>query len=131
MTAAKRKRARTLGEIADDMYEERERKRAAESVVKKHEERLDELEQELLAAADKQQLTGGKGTKATFAVSESIVPQVNDWDAFHAFIMKENMLHLLQRRAAVPACRELFELKGAIPGVEKFTKRSINLRSIA
>ncbi len=119
-----------IGKIIDKMHDIRERKRAAEEVVKTIEAEYAVQEQKLMEAADEQGITAGKGSKASFTLGESIVPQVSDWGAFYKFIYKNGYGHLLERRPSVTACRELFETKGAIPGVEKFTKRRINLRTI-
>lgn len=123
-------KSRTIGELVDNMHEIRERKKAAEEVVKGIAAELDQAEQELLKAADDQQTTAGKGKLASFSVSENVVPQVTDWDKFYKFIAKNKWFHLLERRPSVTGCRELFDTKGAIPGVEKFTKRRVNLRGL-
>lgn len=119
----------TIGEMTDKLHEVRERKRAAEEVVKAIEEEYQALEAKLLEAADAQQTATGKGKKASFSINESVLPQVKDWDVFWKFIGKHKYFHLLERRPSVTGCRELFDTKGAIPGVERFTKRKINLRS--
>lgn len=122
--------APTLGELTDKLRDIYERKKAAEEVVKALDEEYKKAELALMEAADAQQTTAGKGKKASFSISESVLPQVKDWDAFGKFIYKNKYLHLLERRPSVTGCRELFETKGAIPGVEKFTKRKINLRGV-
>lgn len=122
--------SRTIGELADALFEIRERKTEAEQVVKAIEEEYRKVEAELYEVADGQQTLTGKGKKASFSIGESVVPQVKDWDAFYKFIYKNKFAHLLERRPSVTGCRELFDTKGAIPGVEKFTKRKINLRGV-
>jgi len=92
--------------------------------------KYNEKEAELYKAADEQKTSAGKGTRGSFSIGDSVVPQVKDWDLFYKFIHKNKWWHLLERRPSVVACRELFDTKGKIPGVEKFTKRKINLRSI-
>lgn len=119
---------KTLGDLVDKLHETRERKRVAEDVVKGIEEEYRQVEAELMALADEQGTTVGKGKAGAFSIVESVLPQVKDWDAFLKYIYKHKYGHLLERRPSVTGCRELFETKGAIPGVEKFTKRKINLR---
>jgi ATP-dependent phosphoenolpyruvate carboxykinase len=121
---------RTLGELADSLHAKREEKRAAEEVVKALDEEYRRLEAELMELADEQQTLTGKGKTGSFSVVEKVLPQVKDWDAFYKYIQKTKYWHLLERRPSVTGCRELFDTKGAIPGVEKFTKRSINLRGV-
>jgi hypothetical protein len=122
--------SKTIGELADEMFAVREKKKLAEELVKAIGEELALAEQALMEAADAQQTTAGKGKLASFTVGESVVPQVKDWDAFYKYIYKNKFAHLLERRPSVTGCRELFDTKGAIPGVEKFTKRKINLRGV-
>ena len=120
----------TIGELADKLHSIRERKKAAEEAVKAIQEEYERAELELFEAADAQQTTTGKGKLASFSIGESVLPQVKDWDAFHKFIYKHKYAHLLERRPSVTECRELFESRGDIPGVERFTKRKINLRRV-
>ena len=77
-----------------------------------------------------QNTEAGKGKLASFTIGTSAVPQVKDWDLFYKYIYKNKFGHLLERRPSVTGCRELFDTKGNITGVEKFTKRKINLRGV-
>lgn len=120
----------TIGSLTDEMHELREKKRALEEKIKEYDEQYKELELKLIELADEQGTSTGKGKAASFTVAESVVPQVADWDTFYKFIHKNKYWHLLERRPSVTGCRELFETKGAIPGVDRFTKRRVNLRSI-
>jgi len=120
---------KTLGQLTDELWALREAKRLKEEEAKALDEQMKELEKVIIEAADEQGLTSGKGSKAAFTVAESVVPQVTDWDSFYKFIHRNKYWHLLERRPSVTGCRELFETKGAIPGVDRFTKRRVNLRS--
>jgi hypothetical protein len=120
----------TIGGLADKLFEIRTRRDAAVAVVEGIKKEYEEVELEIYTLADDQQTATGKGTKASFSIGESVVPQVKDWDAFLKYIYKNKYGHLLERRPSVTGCRELFDTKGAIPGVEKFTKRKINLRGV-
>lgn len=104
---------------------EADKKEAAE-VVKAIEAHITSVETALLAQLDKEQTTNGGGKLATVSVTESIVPTVTDWDSFYKYIARMKYYHLLERRPSVTGCRELFETKGAIPGVMPFTKRKLN-----
>lgn len=121
---------KTIGQLADELHDLREEKRAKEEEVKEIQERYDKKLMELFDLADEQETTVGKGQRGSFSLGESTVPQVKDWDAFYKYIQKTKYWHLLERRPSVTGCRELFDTKGAIPGVEKFTKRTINLRGV-
>ena len=87
---------------------------------------IDGVELALMEQLDAQKTTSGGGKRATVTINESIVPNIKDWDLFAEYIYKNKYLHLLQRRPAVLACREIFELRGKLPGAEAFTKRTLN-----
>lgn len=87
---------------------------------------IDRVEKALFEQMEKEGTTNGGGSKATVSIVESVVPNVKDWDAFSKYIFRTKYLHLLERRPSVTGCRELFETKGAIPGVEPFIKRRLN-----
>ena len=64
------------------------------------------------------------------SVKEADVPVVKDWDALYNYIRTSGYFHLLNRAPNAASFRELFERGEAIPGVESFTKRSLNFKSI-
>jgi hypothetical protein len=68
-------------------------------------------------------------TLGTAIISETQQPSVKDWDAFYKHIKDSDAFHLLQRRAAAAAFRELWDIGQVVPGVESFTQRTINLRA--
>lgn len=128
-TVTKTKRPPTLGTMIDRLSAIREKKRAQEEVVKAIDAEYRALETEILErmlaeGADK---IGAK--TATASVSKSVVPQVENWDLFYSFIHKHKYYHMLERRPATAAFREMLELKGDVPGVTPFTKTTLNLRS--
>ena len=70
------------------------------------------------------------GKAASVSISTSTVANVEDWDAFLAWIYKTKNGHLLQRRVSDPAWREMVEIKGVVPGTQPFTKKRLNLRAL-
>lgn len=121
---------KTIGQLADEMHDLRETKRELEEQVKIVQEKYDLKMLELFDLADAQDTTVGRGQRGSFTIGESVVPQVKDWDTFYKYIQKTKYWHLLERRPSVTGCRELFDTKGLIPGVDKFTKRTLNLRKV-
>lgn len=120
----------SLGSKIDHLHTLREKKRAlekeAESISQEMKLREDELIQEMQASG----LSKMTGSKATVSISESVKPNVQDWDSFYKFIARHKYFHLLERRPSVTGCRELFETRGKIPGVVPFVLRSLNLRTL-
>lgn len=119
----------TLGKRVDLMWELREKRRALDAESKRLDEEYKAIEQSVIEELKNQGSTRTDGVKATASLSTIVVPQVDDWEAFHKYILRNKYLHLLERRAAAAACRELFEHKGSIPGVTPFPKEGINLRT--
>lgn len=91
----------------------------------------DEAEQQLIESMDALGTDQVRNEHATASVTERVVPQVEDWDRFTTFIMRNKALYLLERRPAATAYREMLEQRKGrpIPGVQSFTKRTIGLRS--
>ena len=120
----------TIGELADKLYEIRARRVVAEAEVTKIQDEYVKVELQIYDLADAQKTSVGKGKTGSFSIGKAVVPQVKDWDKFLKFIYRHKYGHLLERRPSVTACRELWDTKGAVPGVEKFEKRKINLRGV-
>ena len=120
----------SLGDKIDLLFAVRERMRAAQAIFDRFEEDYKAVEKAAAEQMATEHVSGSRGTKATLSISESIVPQVEDWDRFYAFITKHKYFHLLDRRPSVAGCRELFETKGAIPGVVPFTKQKYSLTTL-
>ena len=120
----------TVGVKIDALHALREEKRQLEELLKAKAQEISLAENELIEQMDQQNITKSTGSKATVSISTSVKPSVEDWDAFYAYIHKNKYYHLLERRPSVTGCRELFDHKGAIPGVVPFTQRKLNIRSV-
>lgn len=120
----------TLGSMIDTIHELRERKRDLEERIKVVTEELHLAEVELMTQMDSESITKSTGKRATVSITSSVKPTVEDWDLFYQYIHRHKYYHLLERRPSVTGCRELFEMKGKIPGVVPFTQRKLNVRSI-
>ena len=120
----------TVGAKIDSLHALREEKRLLEEQVKAKAQEIDLAENELIEQMDQQNISKSTGSKATVSITTSVKPSVEDWDAFYAFIHKNKYYHLLERRPSVTGCRELFDTKGAVPGVVPFTQRKLNIRSV-
>lgn len=121
--------APTIGMLIDQMHAKREEKRLVSKQLDELDEAYRALETQLLALMDAQKTTKGAGAVASASVSETVVANVEDWDKFHAYIHKMKAYHLLERRPAQAAVRELFQMSKTVPGVTPFTNRRINLRA--
>lgn len=123
-------RPKPLGALVDQLWSEREAKRTQEAEIKVIESRITALEVELLERLEAEGLDALKGSKASISIGSSISANVEDWDAFHVYIGKNKFWHLLQRRVSDPAYRELLDMGKKVPGVQPFTKKRLNIRSL-
>lgn len=114
-----------LAEIRDDL-------RTQLKVVSDEEKRLKDLladnEQAIIEQLDAQGVTRSGIGPYSMSISETVVGNVADWDQVHAYILENEAFHLLQRRLANAAYGEMLSLGEALPGVEPFTKRTLNFR---
>ena len=131
MATAVKTRAPSVGAVIDQLWGVREQKRELEAQVKEVALKIEELEAQLMERLEKEGLEKAAGSKASVSVGTSVVADVQDWDAFWAFIFKNKYSHLLQRRVSEPAYRELLDAGKKVPGVQPFTKRKLNVRTVA
>lgn len=122
--------APTMGTLIDSIWASREEKRRLEVQVKEAETTIAELQTQLMERMEAEGTDKAQGSKASVSISKNVVADVQDWDAFWAYVIKKKYTHLLQRRVSDPAYRELLEAGQNVPGVEPFTKRALNVRSL-
>lgn len=128
--AVKTAKAPSTGAIIDQYWAAREEKRRLEDQVKEVGAKLTEIEEQLLERMDADGLEKATGSKASASITTSTVADVQDWDALWPYIAKNKLFHMVQRRISDPAYRELLEMGKKVPGVQPFTKRKLNLRSL-
>ncbi len=120
----------TLGAQIDALFDLRERKRAADEVVDEIKALIEAKEFQLQAEMEQQGVARASGRKASVGISESVVPQVEDWDEFYKYIRRNGAFELLERRPAAAAFREHAQNRRdhTVPGVVPFLKRKLSLR---
>lgn len=130
MATAAKTRPPALGSMIDKIWAVREEKRRLEEQVKEASERISELEAQLFEQLEAQGLDKATGSKASVSITTSVVADVQDWDAVWPYIAKTKAWHLVQRRLSDPAYRELLDMGKKVPGVQPFTKRKLNVRTL-
>lgn len=129
-TAAKARPA-TTGSIIDKLWAARESKRLLEVQIKEVGVQIEDIETALMERLGAEGLEKATGSKASVSITSSVNADVQDWDTFWTFIIKNKYSQLLQRRVSEPAYRELLEAGKKVPGVQPFTKKKLNLRTLA
>lgn len=117
--------------MIDTIWALREKKRALNVQLEAVEAEIATQEQALLERMDHEGVDKSTGKCASVSIAEHVVGNIQDWDALVAFVKKKGYFHLFQRRVTDTACRELWERGDTIPGVDPFTKRKINIRTIS
>lgn len=120
----------TLGATIDSMWALREKKRSLDAQVKTVEADIKLLETSMFELLDAQETRKGEGKHASVSINESVVCNVEDWEALWPWIAKTKNFHLIQKRVSDPGMRELWALGKVIPGTQPFTKRTLSLKSL-
>lgn len=122
----------TIGALIDALDDAREVKKAIAIKEKEASKVYNDLEAQIIAILDENETTRGGGKKATASISEEEAHQIDDFDTFAAFVKKNNLMHLFQRRLSGPAVREIAEKRkgGIIPGLSVYKKRKLSLHSL-
>lgn len=119
---------KTLDELISDLKHIRaERKRLAD-LDKLLVEEWRAAEGVLIKRLDEQKVNRVSTDVATATITEEDVPMVLDWDAFYDYLIENRATHLLQRRVATAAWRELVSNGFPVPGIDVYKKREISLR---
>jgi len=122
--------AEQIGTMIDNLDKIRERKRALDEQVKDLETQYRELSEQILARLAEQGLPKASGRRATVSRSETLVGQLEDWEALTKYISRTKNYQLFERRISAAAFRELFEKKGEVPGIKPFTKVTLKHSSL-
>jgi len=126
----------TLGQAADKIYDLREKKRKIEADLKVVEAEITALTETIFGLLEKQDTRKAEGKKASISVNYAINPSTKNWDETARFIIngkrgdKFAFAHLLYKRIAAPAYRELRSLGMVIPGQEDFTNRTLSITKL-
>ena len=118
----------TLADLALARDALREEYRELQAEEKRLKALLDDNEQAIIDLLDAQGVTRSGIGPFSMSISETIVGNVDDWDSVYQYIVENDAFHLLQRRLANAAYKEILDGGEAIEGIEPFTKRSLNFR---
>lgn len=121
-------KARTLGQISDEILAIQVKIKKLDDEVEGLKKQKDVLCEELMVVADAQKLEKGGGKASSFTIKPQTVPHVENWDMFYEYMLKKKYLHLLQRRPGTTACAELWDKGIDIPGVAKFTSMKVTVK---
>lgn len=126
----------TLGGAADRIWMLREEKRVLDAALKGKESEIESLTETIFDLLDSQDSRKAEGKRASVSINTSVQATTVDWTEFMKFVAKgkrndkDAYLHLVQKRVAVEAYRELLALGITVPGVTPFHKRTLSITSL-
>jgi hypothetical protein len=119
----------TLADRLGKLSEAIEARRKAQAAADAAQEVEDGLRAAVLQAMLDAEIESTRGAGMTVSVRRSTVPQVQDWAALDAYIVKHKALDLLQRRVSATAWRERVDAGQEVPGVTAFTRVDLSTRA--
>ena len=119
-----------LNDKIDKMFRLRERKRVLEAQVKAINAEIAECNDWLLRSFEEVGTSTARGSLASATMTETIVPNIEDWGLVQQYIMDNDALYLVHRRISAGPWKELMDTGEEIPGITPFTKRTISLRKL-
>lgn len=133
-TTALRKQAKpTVGFLIDSLQNIRAQKRDLAEREKALNAEYDAIELQLINMMDAEGLAKSTGKTATASLTTtrnfSFIKE-GGFEAFFAYAAKLKRPDLIQRRISVPAVRELWAMKGTVPGLTPYDEKKIGLRDL-
>ena len=127
--AAQKNSPKTTADIMRLMLRVRDRRRKVNKIDQQLIAQWDELKGLLLGRMKEQgdDINAISSRTHTATKTSETVPVVDDWDEFFEWLWETKSWHLLQRRIAVKAFREVIESGGAVPGLRPTDKIDISL----
>lgn len=127
----------TLGSCVDKLWElqsdiqktEAQLKASPISVrLERLQKEYDELQEHIFQRFGDAEVDGATGRKAAAVVVAKDYPTIKDWDAFIKYVRRRNAWDLIQRRPATMAARARWQDGLKIPGLERYTKKTVSLK---
>jgi hypothetical protein len=120
----------TLGACADELYQLREQRLAAQKIVDALASQEARLREHVIHELEAQGATAVSGQLARAGVTFTQLGRVADWDKFYAHVLATKDFSLMQRRLNDGALRERWEAAETVPGVVPFAVPKISLTKV-
>jgi hypothetical protein len=112
---------KTLGAAADKLYDMRAARLKAQAAVDKLHDKEKELQEHIKIQLTQAHAEGVEGKKARVGITLGVVADVQDWDEYYKWVKKTGDFSLFMRKLNDGSCRERWENKEVIPGVQPQT----------
>lgn len=121
---------KTLGAAIDLLKKLRDERKAADAVAAAKKEVESAIEDAIFARFAKAELDGARGRTAQAAIVRTEVPTIKDYDAVAAFVLKERVPELFQRRLSTETVRALWANGTTVPGIDKYVAVRLSLTAV-
>jgi len=118
----------TLHHLIEQLGILRAEKKRHEYAAKQCEQQIRSKEHEIMDMMDDLEISESRSAAGKVALTESVYPQVENWDSFYQWILENQYLHFLEKRPAVLAYREALRQSISVPGVLPYTKRKVTFK---
>lgn len=117
-----------LSNLIGLLIEEGKRRDAAQELADEHEANEKALHEVILVKLQETGVDRVAYAGYTAKREEAVYGNIKDYDTFIKWVHRNKYWHMLERRLAVLAFREMLGIKGAVPGVEPVTKVKLSFR---
>ena len=121
---------KTLGACADKLYTLKEQRLKIQAQADAIEEQEKALKEHLIMHLSKEHAEGVAGRAARANITRTVVATAKDWDKFYVYVRQSGDFSLMQKRLHDAACRERWDAKEQIPGVEPFNVLKVSLTKV-
>ncbi len=122
----------TLGRKIDALNLHRSKIRDLEKKIDILKAKYTDMATTIMDEMEKQDIYDSTGKTASVHLKNTEVANVKDWEKVYNYIHRHKAYHMMFRRIADAVWREECETARGhkIPGIESFTRRSLNLRTL-
>jgi len=119
-----------INTLVKKLWTLREQLRTLAKTEKELREAYNETSIALLSQLDTMGVDSLRTSVARVSITESQIAKLADWEAFTQYVLDNNAFHLLQKRPAANAIKELHTISGELPpGIDLIQIREISMRT--
>lgn len=119
-----------VGAAADALYDLRQLTRTLSTLAAPFEDALGPaiklVEEHFIQTLMAGEASGVQGRRSRVQITTAVIPTVEDWSKFYAYIARTKSFELLNRAVNRAAVQERWELKKQVPGVGTFHAKKVS-----
>lgn len=105
-----------IKDLIDQYVEVKAHKEQLAEDTRKANNKLAELEKDIMALMSQAGITSAASDKASLSMKKKQHPAIDDWQAFYGYVATTGQFELLHKRLSSTAFRERWDAGEAIPG---------------